>query len=69
MGYFPYMLKYQDFWAINSMLKELYFISEARLDVFELWFVMGNLCPQKAMVLLAVDSDAACTSLVTTVQK
>jgi len=47
------------------MLKKLYFISEAHLDVlvFELWFVIGNLFPQRAVVLLALDSDAACASL------
>jgi hypothetical protein len=38
MGYFPHLLKYQNFWAFNSTLKEVYFISEACLDVllFEL---------------------------------
>jgi len=63
MGYFPHLLDYQDFWAINSMLKEMCFISEACLDVllFELWFVIGNLFTQKAVVILAVDSDAACS--------
>jgi hypothetical protein len=41
----------------------VYFISEACLDVllFELWFVIGNLLPQKAVVILVVDSDAACS--------
>jgi len=53
------------------MLKQLCFISEAHLDVllFKLWFAIGNLFPQKAMVILAVESDAAYTSLVTSLQK
>ena len=43
--YFPQMLKYQDFWSIKSMLKELYCVSEAPLVVlnFELQFVRGDL--------------------------
>jgi hypothetical protein len=52
-------LKYQDFWIISSTLKELYCISEALLDVllFEVWFVIENLFPQKAIVLLVLESD------------
>jgi len=44
-GYFPQLLKYQDFWSIKSMLKELYCVSEAPLVVlkFELQFVRGDL--------------------------
>ena len=34
-GYFPQLLKYQDFWSINSMLKKLYCIFEAPLDVLK----------------------------------
>jgi len=33
--YFPQLMKYQDFWSINSMLKELYCISEAHLGVLK----------------------------------
>ena len=53
-GYFPQLLKYQDFWSIKSMLKKFYCISEAPLDVlkFELWFVIENLFPQKAVAFL-----------------
>jgi len=45
MGYFPQLLKYQDFWSIKSVLKELYCVSEAPLDVLklELQFVIGDL--------------------------
>jgi hypothetical protein len=32
-GYFPYLLKYQDFWCIKFMLKELYCVPESPLDV------------------------------------
>jgi hypothetical protein len=44
-GYFPQVLKYQDFWSIYSMLKEFYCIFEALLDVLkiELWIVIGDL--------------------------
>jgi len=44
-GYFPQLLKCQDFWSIKSMLKELYCVSEAPLDVLklELQFVIGDL--------------------------
>jgi len=44
-GYFPQLLKCQDFWSIKSMLKELYCVSEAPLVVlkFELQFVRGDL--------------------------
>jgi len=44
-GYFPQLLKYQDFWSIKSMLKELYCVSEAPLVVLklELQFVRGDL--------------------------
>jgi len=44
-GYFPQLLKCQDFWSIKSMLKELYCISKAPLVVlkFELQFVRGDL--------------------------
>jgi len=44
-GYFLKLPKYQDFWSIKSMLKELYCISEAPLVVlkFELQFVRGDL--------------------------
>jgi hypothetical protein len=43
-GYFFQLLKYQNFWSIKSMLKELYCISEAPLIVlkFELQFVRGD---------------------------
>jgi len=43
--YFLQLLKYQDFWSIKSMLKELYCIFEAPLVVlkFELQFVRGGL--------------------------
>jgi len=44
-GYFPQVLKCQDFWSIKSVLKELYCVSEAPLVVlkFELQFVRGDL--------------------------
>jgi len=60
------MLKYQDIWSISSTLKELYYISEAHWDVlkFELWFVIGELnFPHRAVVLLVLESDGACTNL------
>jgi hypothetical protein len=34
-GYFPQLLKYNDFWSIISMLKALYYIFEAPLDVLK----------------------------------
>jgi len=34
-GYFSHLLKYQDFWSFNSMLKELYCISEVPLVVLK----------------------------------
>jgi len=37
-GYFPKLLKYQDFWSINSILKELYCVSEAPLDILKFEF-------------------------------
>jgi len=45
MGYFPQMLKCQDFWSIKSMLKELYCVSEVSLVVlkYDLQFVRGDL--------------------------
>jgi hypothetical protein len=33
--HFPQMLKYEDFLSINSILKELYCVSEAPLDVLK----------------------------------
>jgi len=44
-GYFPQLLKCQDFWSIKSMLKELYCVFEASLVVLklELQFVRGDL--------------------------
>jgi hypothetical protein len=44
-GYFPQLLKCQDFWSIKSMLKELSCVSEAHLVVlkFELQFVRRDL--------------------------
>jgi len=44
-GYFPLLLKCQDFWSFKCMLKELYCVSEAPLDVLklELQFVRGDL--------------------------
>jgi len=43
--YFLQLLKYQDFWSIKSILKELYCVSEAPSVVlkFELQFVRGGL--------------------------
>jgi len=32
---FPQLMKYQDFWSINSMLKELYCICKALLGVLK----------------------------------
>ena len=63
--YFLQLLKYQNFWSIKSMLKELYCVSEAPLFVlkFELQFVRGDSGFCRAEVLFALDSDAACTSL------
>jgi len=34
-GYCPHLLKYQDFLSMTCILKELYCISEARLDVLK----------------------------------
>jgi hypothetical protein len=44
-GYFPQQLMYQDFWRLNSILKEFYCISEAPLNVlkFGLLFITGDL--------------------------
>ena len=44
-GYCTLLLKYQDFLSMNSILKELYCVSEAPLDIlkFELWFIIGDL--------------------------
>ena len=52
-GYIPQLLKYQDFWCISCILKELYYITpwskyyitEAPLDVLkvELLFIVGDL--------------------------
>jgi len=44
-GYFPQLLKCQDFWSIKSMLKELSCVSEAHLVVlkFEFPFVRRDL--------------------------
>jgi PP-loop superfamily ATP-utilizing enzyme len=33
-GYFPQLQKYEDFWGINSMLKESYCVFLPPLDVF-----------------------------------
>jgi len=43
--YFLQLLKYQNFWSIKSMLKDLYCVSEAPLVVlkFELQFVRWDL--------------------------
>jgi len=43
--YCTHLLKYQVFWSMNSILKELYCVSEAPLDVlnFEMWFIIGDL--------------------------
>jgi hypothetical protein len=35
-GSFPQLLKYQDFWGVNYILKELYCITEAPLEVLKL---------------------------------
>ena len=62
--YWPHLLKYQDFWSMNCILKELCCISEARLDVlkFELWFIIGNLnLPIEQW--FCFHSDGACTGL------
>jgi hypothetical protein len=34
-GYFPQLVKYQGFWCISYILRELYCISEAPLDVLK----------------------------------
>jgi hypothetical protein len=34
-GCFPQLLNFQDFWCISSILKELYCITEAPLDVLK----------------------------------
>jgi len=43
-GYCTLLLKNQDFWSMNSILKELYCVSEAPLDVLkvELWFILRD---------------------------
>jgi len=44
----------------------LYCITEAPLDVlkFELWYIIGDLnFPNRAVVLLVLESDGACTGL------
>ena len=45
MGYCPHLLKCQVFWSINSILKELYCISEAPVDVLKInmWFIIWDL--------------------------
>jgi len=35
IGYIPQLLKFQDFWCMSSILKELYCITEAPLDVLK----------------------------------
>jgi hypothetical protein len=44
-GYFPQLVKYQNFWNINSVLKELYcvFCSSLRCIKYELWCFIGDL--------------------------
>jgi len=44
-GYFLKLPKYQNFWSIKSMLKEMYCISKAPLVLlkFELQFVRGDI--------------------------
>ena len=37
-GYVPQQLKYQDFWCISYVLKELYCVTEAPLDVLKVEF-------------------------------
>jgi len=63
--YFPQKLKYQDFSIISSKLKGLYCISESAIDVLkiDLRFMIGDRFPQQAVVLLVLESDAACTIL------
>jgi len=44
-GYFSQLLKFQVFWCIVSMLKELYCIIETPLEKleFQMWFVRWDL--------------------------
>jgi hypothetical protein len=37
-GYIPQLLKFQVFWCISSILRELYYITEAPLDVLKFEF-------------------------------
>ena len=65
-GYCTDLLKCQDFWSVNCILKELYCVSEAPLDVLkvDLWFNVGDFkFPWRAVVLLVLECDGACTGL------
>ena len=64
-GCFPHLLKYQDFWSMNSTLKELYCLWSS-LRCIKCWVVIyyrGFKFPRKAVVLLLLESDAAGTIL------
>ena len=64
-SYFPCLLMYQDFWSIISILKWLYCFW-CSLRCTKIWIViyyMGLKYPQKAVDLLLLGSDRACSSL------
>ena len=51
---------------MNCILKELYCVSEAPLDVLKVDFEIycrGLKFPHRAVVLLVLESDGACTGL------
>jgi len=65
-GLFSSPAEVPGFFQHQVHVKEIVCIPEAPLDVlkFELWFVIANLLPQKAMILLALENDDAYTSLI-----
>jgi hypothetical protein len=63
--YPPHMVRYHNLQSMDCILKELYCICEAVLDVLDLNcdLYMGLKFPRKAVVLFVLESDGACTSL------
>jgi len=59
------LLKYQDFCCISYILKELYCISDAPLDVLKInvIYYVGLKFAHRAVVLFLLESDGACTGL------
>jgi len=64
-GCVPHLLKYQGFWCISYILEELYCIYDTPLDVLKInvYYYGGIQFPHRAVVLLPLESDGACTNL------